>query len=72
MLRHGFMISTIRWNATAGRNVPQFSVAEQGNATRRIVALRGFGGVLFLRAQQQSQQIALFFEKLPLFFREYG
>jgi hypothetical protein len=36
-------------NAEAGRNAAQVNVAEQDNITRRIVALRVFGGVhLFL------------------------
>jgi hypothetical protein len=59
-------------NAIAGRSAAQFNRAEQGNIARRIVALCVFGGVLFSRGQQQSQQLALFFEKLSLFFREYG
>jgi hypothetical protein len=36
-------------NASAGRDAAQFNVAVQDNLTRRIVALRVFGGVLFSR-----------------------
>lgn len=40
-----WVIGVVPSNVVAGRNAPQFNVAEQDNITRRIVALHVFGGV---------------------------